>query len=139
MGKQSVRDPSNSSTSRLRLAAGTVILFCLFSRSYGLYSQEPARDHQVPSAVSVLSTSVPGQVIPDAHKYHVAPGDALEVTVVGVPELSRDYRVSTGGTLAMPMVMNEVDAQNLTLDQLSKAIGAELSKEGIVSEPHVFV
>jgi len=124
---------------QVSLVSAAVLVFCLLSRSYRLYSQEPAPDHQTPSAISGTAVSVPGQIQPDPHKYRIAPGDDLEVYVVGIPELSRDYRVSTVGTVAMPMVSGEIDAQNLTLEQLSKAISAELRKEGIVSEPHVFV
>lgn len=77
--------------------------------------------------------------VTDPDQYKAAPGDDLDVYVAGVAELTRDYRVSPAGTLALPMVSEEIPVQNLTMREAAKAIGDELRKEGIVSEPQVFV
>jgi polysaccharide export outer membrane protein len=117
-----------------------VNLFCFLLFAHCGGSQGPLPGGQISRAVSVPSAPVAGPAKKSyASKYTVAPGDSLEVYVVGVPELSRDYRVSTAGTIAMPMVTNEISAQNLTLSELSRAISMELHKEEIVSDPQVFV
>jgi polysaccharide export outer membrane protein len=61
----------------------------------------------------------------------------LNVYVLDVPELSRDYRVSAAGTLTIPVLANPLDAAGSTLSQLSKLLSQELKAQGLVSDPHI--
>lgn len=71
--------------------------------------------------------------------YTISPGDQLDVYVVGVPQLSRTYRVNPFGQLTLPMLGHPIMAKGLTPDQLSQAISSELRKEQLVTHPDVLV
>jgi polysaccharide biosynthesis/export protein len=71
--------------------------------------------------------------------YRIAPADLLSVYVVGVPELSRSYRVSPAGRITLPMLDHPVAALGLTPDELSEAIGDALRRHGLISRPDVLV
>jgi polysaccharide export outer membrane protein len=59
------------------------------------------------------------------------------VYILDVPELSREYRVSSTGTVAVPLLSNPLTAQGLTLAQFSDRLTKELKTAGLVSDPHV--
>ncbi len=88
----------------------------------GLHSQAP---------VSAGKTSVDGaasrrpSLAPDAAgnaDYVIADDDVLDIYVVDVPQLSRDYRVAPDGTIVLPLLASPVRARGLTLNQLSAVI-----------------
>lgn len=72
-----------------------------------------------------------------AEDYVIGPDDMLNVYVLDVPELSRDYRVSTAGTITIPVLANPIEAAGSTLSQLSKLLSQELKAQGLVSDPHI--
>lgn len=74
-----------------------------------------------------------------SHGYVIDAGDLLYVYVLDVAQLSRDYRVSPGGTIAIPLLSSPVTAEGLTLNQLAVAISQKLISAGLVSHPHVTV
>ncbi len=55
-----------------------------------------------------------------AEDYVIGPDDLLNVYVLDVPELSRDYRVSAAGTITVPVLATPLDASGLTLSEFSK-------------------
>jgi len=69
----------------------------------------------------------------------IATDDVLDVYVVDVPQLSRDYRVGPGGDITLPLLASPVKAQGLTLGQLSAAISHRLRAAELVSHPNVLV
>ncbi len=71
--------------------------------------------------------------------YTISPGDLLDVYVVGVPQLSRTYRVSPFGELTLPMLSHPIPAKGLTPNQLSQAIAKALRREQLVSHADVLV
>lgn len=75
----------------------------------------------------------------DFSGYAIAPGDLLAVYVVGVPELSRSYRVSPAGQITLPMLDRPVAAQGFTPDELAKAIGKALRRQNLITHPDVLV
>jgi polysaccharide export outer membrane protein len=75
----------------------------------------------------------------DQFQYFVAPDDLLDIYVVDVPELSREYRVSPDGSLSIPLLPAPITAQGLTPDQLSAVISDRLRTAKMVSYPHVVV
>jgi polysaccharide export outer membrane protein len=72
-------------------------------------------------------------------RYVVAKGDLLEVYVVDLQELSREYRVDGDGMITLPMLSRPVMAAGLTLDQLSEAIRRDLLDGGLLTDPQVVV
>ena len=63
--------------------------------------------------------------------------DVLDVYIVDVPELSRQYRVSGNGTVTFPILSTPVTAAGLTLSQFSGQLANDLKTAGLVSDPHV--
>jgi len=63
--------------------------------------------------------------------------DVLDVYIVDVPELSRQYRVSGNGTVTFPILSTPVTAAGLTLSQFSGQLTSDLKTAGLVSDPHV--
>jgi polysaccharide biosynthesis/export protein len=113
-----------------------IILLCwppLSQAQQGVEPQTPAQNRpgSEPASSSGGEAALSG--------YTVAPGDILDVYVVGVPELSRTYRVSPFGRLTLPMLDHQIAAEGLSLDELSEAISQALRQEGFVSHPDVLV
>ena len=94
--------------------------------------QSPPVDSQSSTATSSSTASA---TIPD--DYLVGEDDVLNVYVVDVPEFSRQYRVSSGGTVTVPMLPQPIPAAGLTLVQFSDRMAHELKASGLVSNPHV--
>jgi polysaccharide biosynthesis/export protein len=69
--------------------------------------------------------------------YVIGPDDLLNIYVLDVPELSRDYRVSAAGTVAIPVLATPLEAAGLTLAQFSELLSNELKTQGLVSDPHI--
>lgn len=69
----------------------------------------------------------------------ISADDVLDVYVMDVPELSRQYRVSPSGTLDLPLLKKPVTAGGLTPSQLSDALGQRLRDDGLVMTPHIVV
>lgn len=72
-----------------------------------------------------------------AGDYIIGPDDVLKVSVFDVPEISGEFRVSTAGTVTLPVLSKPVTAVGLTLSQFSESVGRELKAAGLVSDPHV--
>lgn len=69
--------------------------------------------------------------------YQLGAGDKLRVTVFNEPNLTGEYSVSSGGTVAFPLI-GPVEAGSQTIEHLSQAITARLA-EGYVNDPRVSV
>ena len=69
--------------------------------------------------------------------YMIGPDDIVNVYILDVPELSRDYRVSALGSITMPVLAKPLDAAGSTLAQFSKVLSQELKTQGLVSDPHI--
>ena len=76
---------------------------------------------------------------PVGARYVVAKDDLLEVYVVGLQELSREYRVGGDGMISLPMLPRPILAAGLTLDQLSQALRKALLDGGVLTDPQVTV
>jgi polysaccharide export outer membrane protein len=72
-----------------------------------------------------------------AEDYIIGSDDLLNLYVLDVPELSRDYRVSATGTVTLPVLAKPLNAAGLTLSQFSERLSGELKAQGLVSDPHV--
>lgn len=69
----------------------------------------------------------------------IVPDDQLDIYVLDVPELSRQYRVGLAGTIEVPLLKGPVMAAGLTAEQLAKSIREKLQAAGMVNDPHVTV
>lgn len=114
------------------LAVMAVVAACILPMRSTAQAQSPVVDSQTPTASSSPSASA---TIPD--DYLIGEDDVLTVYVVDVPEFSRQYRVSTGGTVTVPMLPQPIPAAGLTLTQFSDRLAHELKASGLVSSPHV--
>ncbi len=70
-------------------------------------------------------------------EYLISPDDVLEVYVLDVPELSRQYEVSATGKVTLPLLAAPLAAAGLTLEQFSRSVRQRLQEEGLVSDPRV--
>jgi polysaccharide biosynthesis/export protein len=112
------------------------MLLCLVTASVGeLRAQERK---PVETIVAEKQENAPQAAAPiQAEDYVIGPDDLLNVYILDVPELSRDYRVSAGGAITIPVLANPFDAAGLTLSQFSKLLTQELKTQGLVSDPHI--
>ncbi len=68
----------------------------------------------------------------------IGPGDELEVTVYGAPDLSGHARVSADGNISMPLI-GYVRIAGLSSSEAEGAIEAELRQNNVVNDPQVSV
>jgi polysaccharide biosynthesis/export protein len=109
-----------------------------------MHGQARGQEPVIPRTVSPISTLRPAiSGASPANRvgqgYVISKDDLLDIYVMGVQELSREYRVNADGLITMPMLSRPVTAAGLTLDQLSMSIRKALSDAGLVKEPDVLV
>lgn len=68
----------------------------------------------------------------------IGPGDELDVTVYGAPDLSGHTRVGSDGNISLPLV-GYVRVAGLTSDQAQQALSDELRERNIIKSPQVSV
>jgi polysaccharide export outer membrane protein len=68
----------------------------------------------------------------------LGPGDELEVTVYGAPDLSGHTRVSVEGNISMPLI-GYVRVAGLSSSEAEATIEAQLRKNNVVNDPQVSV
>lgn len=66
-------------------------------------------------------------------------GDLMHIDVYGVPELSRDVRVSGTGDITYPLIPGEIHVAGLTPIQLQEKMEQLLITNGLLKNPQVFV
>jgi polysaccharide export outer membrane protein len=79
-------------------------------------------------------TSVSGEL-----GYVIAPDDVLDIYIMDVPQLSREYRVGPDGMITLPLLSQAIRAQGLTPSQLSAVIVDRLRSDDLVKDPHLLV
>ena len=67
------------------------------------------------------------------------PNDLLSVTVYGAPELTRTVRVSSEGTIRMPMLERTVEVTGLMPSEVETRVAAALTAEEVLVAPAVTV
>jgi polysaccharide export outer membrane protein len=101
-------------------------------------------DSQVESpAPAPQPTSVPDKPANSAadipsSRLTLGPGDLVEVSVYGVPELSTKARIGDNGDLYLPLI-NYVHVEDLSVDEAQKLIEKRFADGGFVRDPHVTV
>jgi polysaccharide export outer membrane protein len=111
----------------------TVFLFlpmCLLHQSlFQAAAQEEA----------VAPRSQGGNVSIAAGESAISPDDVLDVYVMDVPELSRQYRVGPDGTVIIPLLDRPLVAAGSKAAVFAETLSRELRKQGLVTQPHVTV
>ena len=74
----------------------------------------------------------------DSSALVLGPGDELDVSVYGAPDLSGHTRVSSDGNISMPLVGN-IRVGGMTSSEAEGAIEAQLRQNNILNDPHVSV
>jgi len=97
-----------------------------------------------PQTVSPISSSPPAVANPTetnrvGQRYVIAKDDLLDIFVLGVPEVSRDYRIGADGMITLSMLPKPLLAEGLTLDQLSNAIRQAFLDAKLITDPQVVV
>jgi len=91
------------------------------------------QDRPVPAVNGTNDNNI---ILPD-QEYVIGPADVIEVSVLKMPELSREYRVSADGTIEMPF-LGPIQAEKTTSRELATAITKQL-QEGYLVDPQVSV
>jgi len=104
------------------------------------WAQNPVQPMAV-APISAVKPAAPSSSPSDrmGARYVIALDDLLEVYVVGLQEVSREYRVDEEGRISLPMLSQPVMAAGLTLDQLSAALRKDLLDAGMLTDPQVTV
>src|SRR5579864_4517652 len=126
--------------SRPLMVAATVLLMAGF-----LAAQESAAQHA--NGTSGTTTASPEyELVPESTtkpagtvEELISPDDQLDVFVMDVPELTRQYRVTTAGLIEVPLLKKPIVAAGLTPEQLAQAIREKLQAAGMVNDPFVTV
>lgn len=111
----------------------------LVSTATGLRAQDAVSPGNTDSTRSIpkVSPVVPPKAVTE--DYVISPDDELEIFVLDVAELSRTYRVSPTGMIAVPLLVKPINASGKTPTQLSHVIADQLRDAGMVSHPQVTV
>jgi len=107
--------------------------------------QDPTRQAPVPTEPSGVAPVPPAgspeqSTAPPATSSALAigPGDELDVTIYGAPDLSGHTRVSADGNIFMPLI-GEVRIAGLSSSEAAVAIMTQLQRNNIVNDPQVSV
>lgn len=119
----------------LRCAAAEVCIFTLLSSS-ALCQPPQAQTSTVKNQFAIRPFDA--SEIRD-QDYVISPDDVLDLYVLDVQELSREYRVSASGQVSIALLKDSVRAGGLTLDQFSSVVSSKLQEAGLVTHPHVSV
>jgi len=87
-------------------------------------------------ATPSISSPNDSVILPD-QEYVIGASDIVEVSVLKMPELSREYRVSAEGSIELPF-LGQVQAMKKTSRELAAVIAKELQK-GYLLDPQVSV
>ncbi|MGA9473322.1 MAG: polysaccharide biosynthesis/export family protein, partial [Terriglobales bacterium] len=101
----------------------------------GNVTTEPSR-----TATGLLAGSPEQKTLPPTASLTlvIGPGDDLDVTVYGAPDLSEHTRVSADGNISMPLI-GYVRIAGLSSSEAEGAIEAKLRQDKVVNDPQVSV
>jgi polysaccharide biosynthesis/export protein len=97
--------------------------------------KEPSRNVGVPPDRSSEQKNLEQT---DSSALVLGPGDEVDVSVYGAPDLSGHTRVSSDGNISMPLVGN-IRVGGMTNSEAEGAIEAQLRQNNILNDPHVSV
>ena len=126
----SFASPSAFRNSSTMMAVAMILAVGLIGRASG----------ETPASVGPSLDQVhiqPSDRTVDGGEYIIGPDDVLNISMLDVPELSGEFRVSNTGKVTLPVLSHAVTAAGLTLSQFSTNLENEVKVAGLVSDPHV--
>ena len=84
----------------------------------------------------VAAPAIPGDAVGDSV---ISPDDVLDVYVMDVAELSRQYRVNPAGKVVLPLLSDPLPAAGLTQTEFAKEVASQLRDKGLVTDAHIVV
>ena len=112
---------------------------------FGILQIAPAQNNNAPqsgtaapaAAVNQQANLGTAEAVSNAHStLLISPGDELEITVYGAPDLSEHTRVGSGGSISMPLIGN-VRIAGLTSSEAEAAVENQLRVNNILNDPQV--
>lgn len=100
-----------------------ILLAAVLSGCASTHGVDAMRGRTLPAP----DTSAASEVFRDTVDYRVGPQDVLEVSVLGVPDLGRTVRVTSGGEISLPLV-GAVKAGGMTVPELEHRLAANLAQ-----------
>jgi polysaccharide export outer membrane protein len=95
--------------------------------------QLPPPPQQSSASSSSATNSIPGSLMSP-----LAPGDLIDYSVYGVPEMSQRARLNSKGVVYLPL-LDEVEISGLTTEQAQKKLEDLLVTGGFLRNPHVSI
>src|ERR1700691_5540085 len=102
------------------------------------HQQDTTNENPVSSVQPPTAGEKASRIETNSSTLVLGPGDELEVTVYGAPDLSGHSRVSADGNISMPLI-GYVRVAGLSSSEAEATIGAQLRKNNIVNDPQVSV
>jgi polysaccharide export outer membrane protein len=128
-----------------------VIFFCLLGRFWAQTTYQTAVPGvSDPAAPANYHTTDPDKKqteespglkvrqVPLDRTIRLGPGDLLQISVYGAPDLTTEARVNAAGNITMPLV-GSVHLAGLSSDQAQQAIADRLRDGGLLNDPQVNV
>lgn len=97
---------------------------------------EPPRQADAPDATATPASPNAGSMDGIDTSLRLGPGDLLEVSVYGVPELTTKTRIGSNGDVYLPLV-DYVHVAGLTTEEAQGVIEKRLEDGGFLKNPHV--
>jgi polysaccharide export outer membrane protein len=123
----------------IRTSWATLIALCLLLSVAATAQFQPAAGGSSIKRDFERQEPVPSANLQDTSDSFISPDDVIEIYVVDVPELSRQYRVSPAGRVVLPLLSDPVTAAGLTPAAFSAAVAEQLRDRGLVTDPHIVV
>jgi polysaccharide export outer membrane protein len=134
-----------SNCSHVLVLLGVAVLLQVSSAQNSNPAQDAAPKKDAPTEPSGSAGVPPGnsseQKNPqqtDSSALVLGPGDEVDVSVYGAPDLSGHTRVSSDGNISMPLIGN-IRVGGMTSSEAEGAIEAQLRQNSILNDPHVSV
>ena len=127
--------PASVRAERFALALACILALCMASRAQSVApgASVPAIRSAQPAQQAASSPPGPGS------DSIIRPDDVLDLYILDVPELSRQYRVSEAGTVQLALLDQPIKAANLQAVDFANAVAEQLREHGLVSHPQVTV
>jgi polysaccharide export outer membrane protein len=100
--------------------------------------QDTSKEPQAPPVQPLASAEKASRIETNSSGFVLGPGDEVEITVYGAPDLSGHTRVSAAGNISMPLI-GYVRVAGLSSSAAEAAIEAQLRQNNIVNDPQVSV
>lgn len=97
-----------------------------------------AAQDTIPALPAPTPTAPPAQGIPGALTGPLCPGDMIEFSVYGVPEMTQRVRLNTEGVVYLPL-LNDVKLSGMSPEEAQKKLEGLLVDGGFLRAPHVTV